>query len=49
MDVHRAADIDAKDIERAQATWSKFTQFMKWSVIGTVAVLALMGLIFIDW
>ena len=41
------SDIDPKEMERAQAMWGNFTEASKWSVIGIIILLALLGLIFV--
>lgn len=35
--------ITKKDLEAAQASWGKFTQATKWSVIATAVILLLMA------
>lgn len=42
-------DIDPKEQERSVAMWQDFTKLTKYSIIATVVVLVLLGLIFIDW
>lgn len=49
MAEHHAVEIDPKELERAQSTWAGFTSLLKYSVIGGVGVLALLGVAFIDW
>lgn len=49
MDSQDTAQPSKKDIKRAEEIWQGFTGLMKWSVITSVVVLALLGVIFIDW
>ena len=41
------SDIDPKEMERAQMMWGNFTEASKWSVIGIIVILVLLGLIFV--
>lgn len=41
------SDIDPKEMERAQMMWHNFMEASKWSVVGIVVILALLGVIFI--
>lgn len=41
------SDIDPKEMERAQMMWDNFMEASKWSIIGIIIVLALLGIIFV--
>ena len=40
-------DIDPKEMERAQMMWGNFMEASKWSVIGIIIILVLLGIIFV--
>jgi hypothetical protein len=44
---HHPVDIDPQDLRRAQHNWAGFTQLLKYSIIGIVAILILLALAFI--
>lgn len=46
---HHPVEINPADEARLQQTWIGFTSLLKYSVIVSVAVLALLGLAFISW
>lgn len=45
----QAVKVDPKEMQRTEEMWVWFTDLMKWGVIGTVGVLVLLGVVFIDW
>ena len=40
-------DIDPKEMERAQMMWGNFMEASKWSIIGIIIILVLLGTIFV--
>lgn len=40
---------DPKEIKRAEEYWDKFVAYSKWGIYATCGLVALLGLIFIDW
>ena len=46
---NEAHDISDDAIQQAEGVWTGFTTVMKYSVIFVVAVLALLGIMFVDW
>ncbi len=46
---HTPVQADPAEIRRAQDTWDCAVCLGKWSALGVVAVLAVLGIIFIDW
>lgn len=36
--------VDKKELEKAQKLWEQFTEWSKWGVIVTVAILSLMAI-----
>ena len=49
MGEHTRVEASYKQIETAQAGWSSFVVFSKWTIIITCVVVALLGIVFIDW
>lgn len=49
MGAHEPVKADPKEIKRAEETWAAFTNLTKWSIIVTLAILAVLALVFIDW
>lgn len=46
---HVKVDPSKKQIETAQTGWAAFTKAGTWSIIITCVVMALLGIVFIDW
>jgi hypothetical protein len=46
---HEPVSVDPREIEHSKALWHNFTQLMKWTVIGTAVLLAVMAAVFVDW
>lgn len=49
MAAHKPVELTNKQIEGAETIWVGFTKLMKFSIIACIIVLAVLGLIFIDW
>lgn len=49
MATQKTVKADAKELKRSQEMWENFTEISKWSIIATVVILALLGIVFIDW
>lgn len=49
MATNQPVEAGPKEVKNAQDMWNRFTNLTKWSIIITVVVLALLGLIFINW
>lgn len=49
MATHKPVKPDPQQIENAENLWKGFTVLMKYSTIIAVAVVAVLGLVFIDW
>lgn len=47
MAKHEPVEVNPKELKRANEMWGGFTELMKWSVIVTFAILAIMALVFI--
>jgi uncharacterized paraquat-inducible protein A len=46
---HTPVEAHPKDVERAQEMWHNVTFAGKWSIVGIVIIVALLGAVFIDW
>ncbi len=46
---HVKVEATKKQVETAQAGWVAFTKGGKWGVILTCLLMALLGIVFIDW
>jgi hypothetical protein len=44
-----AVDVDPKQVEEAKEGWIGFTSLMKWSILGIIALMAVLALTLIDW
>ena len=49
MGDHVKVEATPKQIETSQDGWSSFVDISKWAIIVTCIVVALLGIVFIDW